>query len=209
MLSVEIKKKLKKYTLDVSFEMENEIIALFGPSGSGKTTTLHCLSGLQNPDQGSILLHGKYLYHKGQKSVPVQKRGVGYVFQDYALFPHMDVRENILYGAKNREEVDRITRTLGIEHLMEEYPKNISGGEKQRVALARAFATEPTLLLLDEPFSSLDKKVKDECHQELLRLHTKWEIPIILVTHDIEEAYKLSDRILHIDQGQLAGTPVW
>ncbi|MCA0972370.1 ATP-binding cassette domain-containing protein [Halobacillus litoralis] len=203
MLSVDIKKKLKNFTLDLAFSMDKEIIVLFGPSGSGKTTTLHCISGLTHPDDGRIQLNGRTLFSGSDKPLPVQKRRVGYVFQDYALFPHMTVRKNILYGAEDQQEVDQLVTALGIDHLMEEYPKNISGGEKQRVALARAFATEPDLLLLDEPFSSLDANVKEECHHELLRLHDKWEIPVILVTHDRNEAEKLADRIIEIDHGRL------
>ena len=203
MLTVDIKKSLKSFILDLSFTMSNEIVVLFGPSGSGKTTTLHCLSGLTHPDHGSIDLNGKTLFSSNQKPVAIQKREIGYVFQDYALFPHMTVKKNILYGAKNAAEAMNIVNTLGIQHLLEEYPSNISGGEKQRVALARAFATEPSLLLLDEPFSSLDENVKQECHQELLRLHQKWQIPVILVTHDQQEAEKLADRMIYIDKGRM------
>ncbi|TGB01300.1 ATP-binding cassette domain-containing protein [Halobacillus salinus] len=203
MLTVDIKKKLKAFQLDAGFTMNNEIVVLFGPSGSGKTTTLNCLSGLSHPDEGSIQLRGRTLFSKKQKPVPVQKRNIGYVFQDYALFPHMTVRNNILYGAKSMEEVDQLVDTLGISHLLEEYPRNISGGEKQRVALARAFATKPELLLLDEPFSSLDENVKKECHNELLRLHKKWGIPVILVTHDQAEANKLADRVIEMEQGRV------
>ncbi|MBA2174712.1 ATP-binding cassette domain-containing protein [Halobacillus locisalis] len=202
MLTVDIKKTLKTFTLELSFTMTNEVVVLFGPSGSGKTTTLQCLSGLTQPDQGLIDLNGRVLFSNRQKPVPVQKRGIGYVFQDYALFPHMTVKKNILYGAKNADEAMNIVDTLGIQHLLEVYPNNISGGEKQRVALARAFATEPSLLLLDEPFSSLDEQVKQECHRELLRLHQKWQIPVILVTHDYEEAEKLADRMIHINKGR-------
>ncbi|RWZ54763.1 ATP-binding cassette domain-containing protein [Halobacillus fulvus] len=202
MLSVSIKKKLKTFTLNLEFDVDHEVTALLGPSGSGKTTTLHCISGLEHPDEGEIALNGCVLYKNGEKPVPVQRRNIGYVFQDYALFPHMTVRKNILYGAKNPDQVVPLAETIGIGHLLEEYPGQISGGEKQRVALARAFATEPELLLLDEPFSSLDVKVKKECYEELLRLHKKWSMPIILVTHDREEAETLADRMIHIDHGK-------
>lgn len=205
MLTVNMKKQLKTFMLEASFSIKDDIVVLFGPSGSGKTTTLHCLSGLSHPDQGQIKLRDRTLFQTNHKPVPVQKRGIGYVFQDYALFPHMTVRKNILYGAKTTDDVDQLVRSLGIGHLLEEYPQNISGGEKQRVALARAFATEPDLLLLDEPFSSLDENVKEECHRELVRLHEKWQIPVILVTHDRVEAEKLADQVIEIDKGRVIG----
>ncbi len=203
MLSLEIKKKLKAFTLHAAFNVREEIIVLTGPSGAGKTTTLNCISGLDHPDSGEILLNDRQLFQENRKSLPVQKRNIGYVFQDYALFPHMTIRRNIKYGMKDNRLVNTLVNVVGIDHILESYPAEISGGEKQRVALVRALATKPEALLLDEPFSSLDDKTKVECQNELLRLHAMWKIPIIMVTHDIQEAEKLGDRILRIEQGRI------
>lgn len=208
MLSVKIKKRLHHFELNVQFQVKNEIAVLFGASGSGKTTILNHIAGLSNPDEGHIQLND-VIFFEGQKSlVPVQKRKVGYLFQDYALFPHMTVEKNIFYGVNKKqskdhvETVNRLIDEVGIRHLLSKYPKQISGGERQRVALARALATEPKVLLLDEPFSALDTKTRLQCHDQLLELHKKWEIPVLLVTHNLEEAEKLGDKIYFIEKGK-------
>lgn len=207
MLHLSINKQLNHFNLEVNFKINNEIVVLFGPSGSGKTTILNMISGITDPDSGFIKLGEHTLYEK-KHSVPVQKRNVGYLFQDYALFPHMNVEKNILYGAKkkgleiNSPLVSKLIDVMGIKHLLGKYPNNISGGEKQRVALARALVTQPKILLLDEPFSALDEETKIECHEELLRLHDIWKIPVILVTHNLDEAKKLGDKILFIEKGK-------
>ncbi|MGP7816671.1 ATP-binding cassette domain-containing protein [Niallia sp. 01092] len=203
MLAIQIKKHLPHFTLDMELVAENNIIILFGKSGSGKTTVLNCIAGLDHPDEGIIRLNDCVFYQTNEKPLKIQKRNIGYLFQDFALFPHMTVEKNIQYGMKSQELMDRLVHVIGIEHLLKKYPKQISGGEKQRVALARALSTEPKILLLDEPFSSLDQQTKNECHLELLRLHDIWKIPIIMVTHDYEEAKKLGSRILHMRQGQI------
>lgn len=208
MLSVNIRKKLYHFELNVQFQVKNEIVVFFGPSGSGKTTILNHIAGLSNPDEGTIQLNDVVFFQNNKSLVPVQKRKVGYLFQDYALFPHMNVQKNIFYGANKKqsgdhlETINRLIDEVGIRHLLAKYPKQISGGEKQRVALTRALATEPELLLLDEPFSALDSKTRILCHEQLLTLHEKWKIPIILVTHNLEEAEKLGDRIYFIDKGK-------
>ncbi|MGI8313977.1 ATP-binding cassette domain-containing protein [Halobacillus mangrovi] len=203
MLEVNIQKQLAHFQLDIQLNVDNEIVILFGPSGSGKTTILNCIAGLTNPDQGRIQLKDRIIYTANVKPVPVQKRQIGYLFQDYALFPHMNVKRNIEYGATDKELTKQLTRVVGIEHLLNKYPRQISGGEKQRVALVRALATEPDLLLLDEPFSSLDTKTREECHQELKRLHEMWKIPIVMVTHDEHEAKNLGDRIIYMHKGRV------
>lgn len=208
MLKVHAKKKLAHFLLDVQFTVKDEIIVLFGPSGSGKTTILNMIAGLIHPDHGYITVNDTIFWQEGKKPLPVQKRKVGYLFQDYALFPHMTVEKNILYGVKEKgrkhtETTLTLMKELNIEHLLKKYPNQISGGEKQRVALTRALATEPNLLLLDEPFSALDHETRNLCHDQLLYLHDKWKIPIILVTHDLEEGKKLGNRIIFLEKGKI------
>ncbi|TMN21143.1 ATP-binding cassette domain-containing protein [Lentibacillus cibarius] len=206
MLNINIEKELAHYKLSLSFQAADEIIVLFGPSGSGKTTVLNCIAGLTDPDKGYIQLNHRILFAERDKPLPIQKRHIGYLFQDYALFPHKTVWKNIAYGMQNEQLALDLMRELRIEHLQNHYPQQISGGEKQRVALARALATAPDLLLLDEPFSALDDDTRKRSHAELLRLHRIWKIPVILVTHSREEAEKLGDRILYMEDGTLKRT---
>lgn len=209
MLDVRIKKALAHFSVDVHLKVKDEIVVLVGPSGSGKTTILNVIAGLDQPDEGLVTLNGQvYFQGKGQ-SLPPQERNIGYLFQDYALFPHMTVEKNIGYGVKNKMALsrnDQLFSVLGIGHLIKKYPHQISGGEKQRVALARALATEPSVLLLDEPLSALDRETRVECQDELLRLHEMWKIPFIVVTHDMDEAEKLGDTILFLEQGLIRDT---
>jgi len=212
MLTVSAIKQLSHFQLDIEFQVKDEIVVLFGPSGSGKTTILNIIAGIIHPDSGSIKLNDIIYYDDNTKPLPIQKRNIGYLFQDYALFPHMTVEKNILYGVKEKgitmdSPVSKLLDVMGIGHLLAKYPNQISGGEKQRVALARALATEPGLLLLDEPFSALDEQTRMECHEELIRLHRIWRIPVILVTHNLEEANKIGKRILHINEGKLTKPP--
>lgn len=202
MLYVSIEKQLTHFKLDIEFTLNNEIAVLFGPSGSGKTTILNSIAGLVKPDQGTIELNDVSLFKASKISVPIQQRQIGYLFQDYALFPHMTVWKNIQYGMSHENFAKQLMEELKISHLASHYPHQISGGEKQRVALARALATEPKLLLLDEPFSALDDDTREVSHNQLLRLHKLWEIPIILVTHSRLEAKKLADRVFDLDNGR-------
>lgn len=209
MLNVQIKKQLSHFLLEFELKVVDEIVVLFGASGSGKTTILNNIAGLENPDSGVIQLNGQIFYSKDGGALPPRKRNIGYLFQDYALFPHMTVGKNIKYGIKKNGEKDsanlisQLLEVLGISHLLKKYPHQISGGEKQRVALARALASEPSLLLLDEPLSALDEKTRIECQDELLRLHQIWKIPFIVVTHDRKEAEKLGDRVLFLERGRV------
>jgi molybdate transport system ATP-binding protein len=211
MLKAAITKKLHHFTLEVQFSVRKEIVVLFGPSGSGKTTILNALAGLVHPDNGEINLNGITFFEHGRKSLPIQKRKIGYLFQDYALFPHLTVEKNIYYGFKKQqnqihlETIQVLIEDLGIKHLLSKYPKQISGGEQQRVSLTRALATKPELLLLDEPFSALDNKTRLLSQEQLLTLHQKWKIPILLVTHNLEEAERLGNRILFIEKGKFLG----
>ncbi|MGG1660183.1 ABC transporter ATP-binding protein [Brevibacillus sp. NRS-1366] len=205
MLTVDIRKRLPDFLLDVSFSIQEEIVVLFGPSGSGKTTILNSIAGLVHPDTGRIKLNDAFFFEEGKRPLPVQKRNIGYLFQDYALFPHMNVAQNVRYGLKAGHELrlDPLLSTVGIDHLMPKYPHQLSGGQKQRVALVRALATEPDILLLDEPLSALDADTRRQCQDELLRLHKMWNIPFLLVTHDRKEAEKLADVILMIENGAI------
>lgn len=203
MLKVQIKKRLANFTLQVEFAMENEIVAIFGPSGSGKTTILHAIAGLTKLDDGEISLNHTLFVLGGNSLIPVQKRNIGYLFQDYALFPHKTVWENISYGMKRKSFTESLAEKLNMTHLFHCYPHEISGGEKQRTALIRALAMEPKLLLLDEPFSALDEKTKKSSYEELISLHQEWTIPIILVTHNKEEVQRLANRVLYLQDGKI------
>lgn len=211
------KKGVKKaFTLDVSFEMENELVVLFGPSGSGKTTLFKCISGITELDDGKITVGNKVYFDKNKKiNLPIQKRNLGYVFQNYTLFPHMSVRKNIECGLKDWEKKAREERVmemlnlLHIEELETRYPAQLSGGQKQRVALARALAPKPEILLLDEPFSALDLEIRTELAEKIKNLQTRIGIPLLFITHNLEEAFLLADKllILHGGKAQQFGAP--
>lgn len=208
MLHVDIKKKLADFTLELQYSLDNDILVLFGPSGCGKTTTLRCIAGLTQPDEGEIR-HGERVLFSSAKKVfmPPRARNVGYMFQDFALFPHMNVKKNIWYGVKQADAkaqalYERLVELLKIGHLADRFIGRLSGGEKQRVALARALMAEPDILLLDEPLSSLDRATRLELQAELKRMHELWRIPFVLVTHDLQEAEALSNRILFIENGR-------
>jgi len=208
MLKIDIQSSLHHYTLDIALDLDQEIGVLFGRSGAGKSTILHAIAGLYTPDHGQITIHERTVFDSERIDLPPQKRNVGYVFQDYALFPHMTVSQNIYYGIAKKDRnaakthIDALIGALGISHLQSKYPHNISGGEKQRVALIRALAMKPDVLLLDEPFSALDEDTRVEGHKELLRLKNEWKIPMLLVTHNKEEGEKLADRLFYIENGK-------
>ena len=208
MLKVTIKKILPDFDLEMDFEVENNITELFGPSGCGKTTTLRCIAGLERPDAGKIMLDDQSFFSSAEKIfVPPRERGVGYMFQDYALFPHMSVESNILYGVNKKDNTSQelyreLIYLLKIEPLIHRGIKQLSGGEKQRVALARALMANPKILLLDEPLSALDSETRLELQDELKNMQSIWGIPFIMVTHDREEAEKLSDQTIYINKGK-------
>lgn len=211
MIKMNFHKKLPSFELRIDLTLDNRILAIVGPSGAGKTTLLQCVAGLKKPTGGEIKIGDKVVFSSEQQiCVPTRQRRIGYVFQDYALFPHMTVEQNILYGKQKKERsaerklaANDILETLKIGHLKSRYPMEISGGEKQRVALARALMTEPELMLLDEPLSALDQNTRDKLQQELLKVQNQWQIPFILVTHDMREAEILGDQIIKIDQGKM------
>ncbi|HHX68415.1 MAG TPA: ATP-binding cassette domain-containing protein [Gallicola sp.] len=203
-LIVNINKKLNHFTLDLDFELGKEILVIQGESGSGKTTTLNIISGLMKPDRGYIKLNNSILVDtKNKISEKVQNRKIGYVFQDFALFPNMTVKKNIKFAIKDEKIYTEIINLLKIEHLLNNYPAEISGGEKQRVALARTLVTRPELLLLDEPFSALDSKLKNKLYTEFKSIIENLNIPVILITHNEKEAEILGDRLLYLKNGRI------
>ena len=191
----------------VSFDIgENEFFALLGPSGCGKTTLLRILAGFEQPDAGSVTLDGADLL-----SIPAERRPVNLMFQSYALFPHMSVERNIAYGLecdkvpKNeiRERVSEVMETVGLTDKRAALPNTLSGGQRQRVALARAIVKRPRLLLLDEPLSALDRKIRAEMQMELRRLQHEVGTTFVVVTHDQDEAMSLADRVAVMDRGEV------
>jgi len=203
LIEVKVEKRLKDFKLKVSFSSRAPITAFFAPSGSGKSLTLQTIAGLIKPDKGRVEVNGKPFFDSERGiDLPPQKRKVGYLFQDYALFPHMTVFENVAYGARSRDKVYELLKTLKIEKLKDKYPSQISGGQKQRVALARALATEPEILLLDEPFSALDRSLKEELYGEIREVQEKFKVPVVLVTHDHEELFELAGWIVILEEGR-------
>jgi len=209
MLEVQIYKKLAEFDLDVSFQVDDNILGFMGASGSGKSMTLKCIAGIETPDQGRIVLNGRVLFDSEKKiNVLIQKRNVGYMFQNYALFPNMNVYENISVGLRARKVKDvdivvqKVMQQFRIFELASRYPKQLSGGQRQRVALARLMAYEPDVLLLDEPFSALDEDLKKDLLQEL-KSELQISKPVIFVSHDKEEVNELCDLKYKIKQGEI------
>ena len=199
--------------LDVHAALETgSFTTLFGPSGAGKTTVLRMLAGLTEPDRGSIVASGEIWFDAARRiNLPPQKRAIGFVFQDYALFPNLNVRENVAYAANKNETawVQELLELTGLTTLQNRLPPTLSGGQKQRVALARAIARKPKLLLLDEPLSALDAAMRARLQDDLLRLHQRFGLTTLLVSHDIGEVFRLSQRVLRLDGGRIiqSGTP--
>jgi sulfate transport system ATP-binding protein len=193
---------------DVSLDVqEGSLTALLGPSGSGKSTLLRIVAGLEQPDSGSIVIDGR-----DQTGVPAQRREIGFVFQHYAAFKHLSVRENVAFGLRIRKRpkaeitarVDELLGIVGLSGYQDRYPAQLSGGQRQRMALARALAVEPRLLLLDEPFGALDANVRADLRRWLRKLHEEVPVTTVIVTHDQEEAMEITDRIAVMHHGRIA-----
>jgi molybdate transport system ATP-binding protein len=209
-LEVRLVKRLPGFSLDVEWTAGEGVAALFGPSGAGKTLTLQCLAGLLEPDAGRIVVDGHVLFDaEARVDLPPQRRQIGYVFQGYALFPHLSVAENIGFGLRDRARADGRRRTadviarMGLEGLEARRPHELSGGQRQRVALGRALAPDPALLLLDEPLSALDATLRQSLRDDLRRILAEWGTAAVLVTHDFTEAYRLGDRIVVYENGRV------
>lgn len=218
MIEIDITKKLfsaqGEFTLALQLNIEQgDFISLFGESGAGKTTLLRCLAGLEKPDVGSIKVNGETWFDsKNSFMLAARHRHAGYMFQDYALFPNMSVRGNLEFALRpgaNRQRVDELIELTGLGELQLRKPDTLSGGQKQRVALARALAAEPCMLLLDEPFSALDHATRVRLQDEVLRLQRHYGLTTVMVSHDVGEVYKLSQRVMLIEQGSIAkqGSP--
>ena len=205
-----------RFSLDVDFSAAPGVTVLFGPSGSGKTTLLDCVAGLTTPEAGRISVGERVFFDASNRmNVPVAKRGVGYVFQDLALFPHLTVEQNAQYGlaqlsgSERQERATAMLRDFRIDHLSQRRPTEVSGGERQRVALARVLVTDPCVLLLDEPLAALDAPTKAKIIDDLRRWNQAHRIPILYVTHSREEVIALGERVLVMENGRIIaqGTP--
>ena len=204
----------RRFDLAVRFATDVPFAALYGPSGAGKSLTLQAIAGLLHPSAGHVRLDGRTLYDAAQGiDVPAPARRIGYLFQHYALFPHLSVRENVGFGltawhrrkpaAKDAERVQALLESFGLGALADSRPQNLSGGQQQRVALARALACEPQVLLLDEPFAALNPMLRAELRNELAQVRRQWGIPVLMITHDIEDVLALADVAFVYKDGQV------
>jgi molybdate transport system ATP-binding protein len=210
-LSIDIEKRLATFPLRVQLQVNTEILVLFGHSGAGKSMTLHAIAGLITPDSGEIRFDGQPFFRKRRSGpavhVPARKRHVGYVFQQYALFPHLTALENVAYALwrqrHGRQRAMALLERMHLAHLADRYPHQLSGGQQQRVAMARALAVAPRVLLLDEPFSGLDTAVREHLQQDLFRLQQELDLVVLYVTHNLEDAFAIGHRLALIREGQV------
>lgn len=212
MIEIDITKSLNgangKILLHISTRLKtNDFISIFGKSGAGKTTLLRIIAGLEVADSGRIIVDNEVWFDSAKKiNLPPQRRKIGFVFQDYALFPHFSVWKNLAFGLKDsrqKSKIDEILKLMELENLKNKLPKELSGGQKQRVALARALISNANILLLDEPLSALDNEMRGILQDEIIKLHRHFGLTTILVSHDISEIFKLSNRIIHIKEGKI------
>ena len=210
-LEVAIEKQVSGFRLDIEFTANSTPLGLLGASGSGKTMTLRAVAGLDSPDCGRIVLHGRVLFDSAQGiNVPARERRIGLLFQNYALFPHLTVAQNIAFGLRRVPEPERALRVekqlaaVHLDHLARRYPASLSGGEQQRVALARALAVEPAALLLDEPFSALDTHLRSAVERQLREALETYRGSTLFVSHNLEEAYRVCGELVVLAGGRVA-----
>lgn len=205
MLECKIKKAFKNFYLDTDFVMEEARLGLLGPSGSGKSLTLKAIAGLIKPDSGKIILNGRTLFDSERYiNLRPQDRRVGFLFQDYALFPNFTVEENVKAGLRenSKADVSKKLNEMRIYHIKDKYPDQISGGERQRTALCRILVNDPEILLLDEPFSALDEYLRSEIEEEVVKFIHTYRLKTILVSHNKEEVYRMCNNIVSISSGK-------
>jgi molybdate transport system ATP-binding protein len=217
-LAVDIESLLRSparsFRLRVRFTVGEDLAVLYGPSGAGKSVTLQAIAGLMRPDAGVIGLGEERLFDSARGlDVPARHRGFGYVFQDYALFPHRTVRQNVAaalaplfghrLGAEQQERVDALLASFELSAVASSYPSQISGGQRQRTALARALAAGPRLLLLDEPFNALDTDLRARMRREVLQVHERFRVPILLITHDLADVRTFGRQVIRIEDGRV------
>lgn len=218
MIEIDIHKRLLSNTGDFNLNIscsikEGQFVSIFGPSGAGKTTILRLIAGLTLQDSGSISVNKTTWFDSTNKiNLNPQKRKVGFVFQDYTLFPNMTVRENLEFALKkgqSQDDINELIETIELTNLQDRKPETLSGGQKQRVALARALVQKPSILLLDEPLSALDSEMRNKLQDYILKVHKKYKLTTFLVSHDISEVFKLSDYVIKLENGSILqqGTP--
>ncbi|MCA1322535.1 ATP-binding cassette domain-containing protein [Herbaspirillum sp. alder98] len=221
-IELQIKKTLhageRTFELDVAFAADSRRVVLYGPSGSGKSLTLKAVAGLMTPDAGHIRLDGRVLFDSAQRiNLPTQQRNVAYLFQDYALFPHLTVAQNIAFGLARgcfnlrrpatHQAVQQWIAAFELEAIVGSYPAQISGGQRQRVALARALVSNPDMLLLDEPFSALDLSLRERMRRELSELQQRLDVPMLLITHDPADVEALGEAVFEVRDGRINSLP--
>lgn len=215
-IDVRLQSRERVFLLNVKFDSVDDRLVIFGPSGAGKSVTIQAIAGLIQPTRGRIELGGRVLFDSAAGiNLPARERRVGYLFQDYALFPHLNVVENVGYalrrwpwplGVAERKRIEDMLKLFGLQGLANSHPRELSGGQRQRVALARALLREPDVLLLDEPFAAMDILLRGRMRQELTDIQGRFGVPMVVITHDLEDVQALADTLVVYDLGQVART---